>query len=73
MVAGKLEVWLQNAKLVRPAQELLLAVCVNCASRTQRDFDVISTIVKMRLKTKAMGNFYVSCIKLVNQFFFIFY
>ncbi|KAL5232641.1 hypothetical protein ACI65C_000051 [Semiaphis heraclei] len=63
MVAGKLEVWLQNAKLVRPAQELLLAVCVNCTSRTQRDFDVISTIVKMRLKTKAMGNFYVSCIK----------
>lgn len=63
MVAGKLEVWLQNAKLVRPAQELLLAVCVNCTSRSQRDFDVISTIVKMRLKTKAMGNFYVSCIK----------
>jgi len=63
MVAGKLEVWLQNAKLARPAQELLLAVCVNCTSRTQRDFDVISTIVKMRLKTKAMGNFYVLCIK----------
>uniref|UniRef100_A0A2H8TLT6 Integrator complex subunit 1 n=1 Tax=Melanaphis sacchari TaxID=742174 RepID=A0A2H8TLT6_9HEMI len=63
MVAGKLEVWLQNAKLARPAQELLLAVCVNCTSRTQRDFDVISTIVKMRLKTKAMGNFYVSCVK----------
>ncbi|XP_050534872.1 integrator complex subunit 1-like isoform X2 [Daktulosphaira vitifoliae] len=63
MVAGKLEVWLQNAKLVRPAQELLLAVCVNCTSRTQRDFDIISTIVKMRLKNKSIGNFYVSCIK----------
>ncbi|XP_050427828.1 integrator complex subunit 1 isoform X2 [Adelges cooleyi] len=63
MVASKLEVWLQNAKLVRPAQELLLAVCVNCISHTQKDFDVISTIVKMRLKTKSIGNFYVSCIK----------
>lgn len=63
MVAGKLEVWLQNAKLVRPAQELLLAVCVNCFTHTQRDYDVISTIVKMRLKTKSLGNFYVSCIK----------
>ncbi|XP_053212100.1 integrator complex subunit 1-like [Panonychus citri] len=60
LVAQKLEIWLQNPKLSRPAQDLLLAVCVNC---TEEDSDVISALVKMRLKTKVLMNHFFVCIK----------
>ncbi|XP_015789490.1 integrator complex subunit 1 [Tetranychus urticae] len=60
LVAQKLEIWLQNPKLSRPAQDLLLAVCVNC---TDEDSDVISALVKMRLKTKVLMNHFFLCIK----------
>ena len=33
----KLETWLQNPKLTRPAQELLLAVCLNCNTNSTQD------------------------------------
>lgn len=63
----RLEMWLQNPKLTRPAQELLMYVCVNCSTHTQRDIEVMSNIIKIRLKTKALINFYLSSIKeLVN-------
>jgi Protein of unknown function (DUF3677). len=61
--APRLEMWLQNPKMMRPAQELLMAVCVNCSSHTQRDVEVISHLVKIRLKTKALINLYLSCIR----------
>lgn len=59
----RLEVWLHNPKLMRPAQELLLYVCYNCTSHTQRDVDVISQLVKMRLKPKAVVNLYLNGVK----------
>lgn len=61
--APRLEMWLQNPKVMRPAQELLMSVCVNCSSHTQRDVEVISHLVKIRLKTKALINLYLSCIR----------
>lgn len=65
--AQRLETWLQNPKLTRPAQELLMYICVNCSSHTQRDIEVMINIIKIRLKTKALMNFYLSSIKeLVN-------
>lgn len=65
--AQRLETWLQNPKLTRPAQELLMYICVNCSSHTQRDTEVMINIIKIRLKTKALMNFYLSSIKeLVN-------
>lgn len=63
----RLEMWLQNPKLQRPAQELLMYICVNCSTHTQRDIEVMSNIIKIRLKPKALINFYLSSIKeLVN-------
>ncbi|XP_012280876.1 integrator complex subunit 1 [Orussus abietinus] len=59
----RLEVWLHNPKLMRPAQELLSYVCYNCTSHTQRDVEVISQLVKMRLKTKAVINLYLNGVK----------
>ncbi|XP_046407555.1 integrator complex subunit 1 [Ischnura elegans] len=61
--ASRLEMWLQNPKLTRPAQELLLSVCTNCSSHTQRDVEVISHLVKIRLKTKALINLYLGGIR----------
>jgi integrator complex subunit 1 len=40
-----------------------MSVCVNCSSHTQRDVEVISHLVKIRLKTKALINLYLSCIR----------
>ncbi|XP_011171982.1 integrator complex subunit 1 [Solenopsis invicta] len=59
----RLEVWLHNPKLMRPAQELLIYICYNCTSHTQRDVEVISQLVKMRLKTKAVINLYLNGVK----------
>ncbi|KAG8225318.1 hypothetical protein J437_LFUL001933 [Ladona fulva] len=61
--ASRLEMWLQNPKLTRPAQELLLSVCTNCSSHTQRDVEVISHLVKIRLKTKALIHLYLGGIR----------
>ncbi|KAJ1532280.1 hypothetical protein ONE63_000894 [Megalurothrips usitatus] len=61
--AQRLEMWLQNPKLTRPAQELLMYICVNCTTHTQRDVEVMSNIIKIRLKTKALINFYLSGIR----------
>ncbi|XP_021917589.1 integrator complex subunit 1 [Zootermopsis nevadensis] len=61
--APRLEIWLQNPKLMRPAQELLMSVCLNCSTHTQKDIEVISHLVKIRLKTKALINLYLSCIR----------
>lgn len=59
----RLEMWLHNPKLMRPAQELLSFICYNCTSHTQRDVEVISQLVKMRLKTKAVINLYLNGVK----------
>ncbi|XP_032686897.1 integrator complex subunit 1 isoform X2 [Odontomachus brunneus] len=59
----RLEMWLHNPKLMRPAQELLSYVCYNCTTHTQRDVEVISQLVKMRLKTKAVINMYLNGVK----------
>ncbi|XP_012235506.1 integrator complex subunit 1 [Linepithema humile] len=59
----RLEVWLHNPKLMRPAQELLMYICYNCTSHTQRDVEVISQLVKMRLKPKAVINMYLNGVK----------
>jgi integrator complex subunit 1 len=61
--APRLEMWLQNPKLMCPAQELLMSACLNCSTHSQRDVEVISHLVKIRLKTKALINLYLSCIR----------
>ena len=65
MVAQKLEVWFQNPKLSRPAQDLLLTVCMNC---TEQDTDTLGYLMKIRLKNKSFVNHFITCLKeLLNQ------
>uniref|UniRef100_UPI00358F4073 integrator complex subunit 1 n=1 Tax=Myxine glutinosa TaxID=7769 RepID=UPI00358F4073 len=63
LAVQKLELWLQNPKLMRPAQDLLMAVCSNCTSHTAEDVEVISHITKIRLKPKPLLNHYMLCIR----------
>uniref|UniRef100_T1J830 Uncharacterized protein n=1 Tax=Strigamia maritima TaxID=126957 RepID=T1J830_STRMM len=68
IAATRMELWLQNPKLMRPAQELLLSVCLNCNQHNQQDVEVISHLIKIRLKTKPLINHYLFCIReLLNQ------
>ncbi|KAM5301255.1 integrator complex subunit 1 isoform 2-T2 [Glossophaga mutica] len=63
MAVQRLEMWLQNPKLTRPAQDLLMSVCVNCGTHSAEDVDVISHLVKIRLKPKVLLNHYMLCVR----------
>ncbi|PIK57572.1 Integrator complex subunit 1 [Apostichopus japonicus] len=63
MAAPKLELWLQNPKLTRPAQELLLSLCINCCTHTSKDVEVIGMLIKMRVKTKPIINHYLLSVR----------
>ena len=60
---GRLEHWMHNGKLMKPAQELLTYICYNVTGQTTRDHEVLANLVKMRLKTKPIINIYMSCLK----------
>ncbi|XP_069125387.1 integrator complex subunit 1-like [Argopecten irradians] len=62
-VAQRLEMWLQNPKLTRSAQDLLMALCMNCNQYDQNDIEVLSQLVKIRMKTKPLLNHFLSCIR----------
>lgn len=63
MTITRLELWIHNGKLMKPAQELLTYICYNVSSQSIRDHEVLSNLVKMRLKTKALINIYMNCIR----------
>lgn len=63
MAITRLELWIHNGKLMKPAQELLAYICYNVNSSCLRDNEVLSNLVKMRLKTKALINIYLNCIR----------
>ncbi|XP_034844133.1 integrator complex subunit 1 isoform X11 [Mirounga angustirostris] len=63
MAVQRLEMWLQNPKLTRPAQDLLMSVCMNCSTHGVEDMDVISHLIKIRLKPKVLLNHYMLCVR----------
>lgn len=60
---GRLEHWMHNGKLMKPAQELLTYLCYNVTGVGQRDHEVLANLVKMRLKTKPLINIYMTCLR----------
>lgn len=58
-------VFLASLQLTRPAQDLLMSVCMNCNSHGSEDMDVISHLIKIRLKPKVLLNHYMLCIRYV--------
>ncbi|KAF5307904.1 hypothetical protein FQR65_LT06471 [Abscondita terminalis] len=63
LAVSRLESWLHNHKLMKPAQELLAYVCYNCSARTQRDIEVVAQLSKLRLKSKPLVNIFNNCLK----------
>uniref|UniRef100_A0A3P8YXE6 Integrator complex subunit 1 n=1 Tax=Esox lucius TaxID=8010 RepID=A0A3P8YXE6_ESOLU len=63
MAVQRLEMWLQNPKLTRPAQDLLMSLCINCNSHGADDMEVISNLIKIRLKPKVILNHYMLCVR----------
>ncbi|KAI8492608.1 Integrator complex subunit 1 [Branchiostoma belcheri] len=51
------------AELTRPAQELLMSVCLNCVTQDPQDVEVVSALIRVRLKTKPLINHYNSCMR----------
>uniref|UniRef100_A0A3B3ZVG2 Uncharacterized protein n=1 Tax=Periophthalmus magnuspinnatus TaxID=409849 RepID=A0A3B3ZVG2_9GOBI len=67
MAVQRLEMWLQNPKqLTRPAQDLLMSLCMNCNTHGADDMEVISNLIKIRLKPKVLLNHYMLCVELLN-------
>ncbi|XP_029433335.1 integrator complex subunit 1 [Rhinatrema bivittatum] len=63
MAVQRLEMWLQNPKLTRPAQDLLMSVCMNCNTHGSEDMEVVSNLIKIRLKPKVLLNHYMLCVR----------
>ncbi|XP_053696102.1 integrator complex subunit 1 [Sabethes cyaneus] len=59
----RLELWIHNGKLMKPAQELLTFICYNVTGQNAKDHEVLSNLVKMRLKTKPLINIFMICLK----------
>ncbi|CAH1794337.1 unnamed protein product [Owenia fusiformis] len=63
MCAQRLEMWLHNPKLSKAAQDLLMGVCMNCEHHTSEDGEVISHLIKIRLKNKPLVNHFMLCMR----------
>lgn len=63
IAVSRIETWLHNHKLMKPAQELLAYLCYNCSAKTQRDLEVIAQLSKLRLKNKPTVNFFNNCLR----------
>ena len=69
IVVPKLEMWIMNPKVSRAAQELLMAVAMNCSTHTNDEVEVITNnevitnFLKLRFKNKPNINLYLACIK----------
>ncbi|XP_028842567.1 integrator complex subunit 1 isoform X2 [Denticeps clupeoides] len=63
MAIQRLEMWLQNPKLTRPAQDLLMSLCMNCNTHGSDDMEVVSNLIKIRLKPKVLLNHYMLCVR----------
>ncbi|KAK2152727.1 hypothetical protein LSH36_320g00001 [Paralvinella palmiformis] len=66
MAVQRLEMWLQNPKLTRAAQDLLMSVCMNCDQHSSQDIEVMNQLCKIRLKLKPLVNHYLLCVSIHN-------
>ena len=43
-----------------------MSLALNCNTHSSEDVEVISNLIRMRLKTKPLANHYLNCIKYVH-------
>lgn len=63
LAAQKIEMWLQNPKLTKATQDLLMSICLNCRDHNQNDVDVIGLLTKIRFKSKSLLSHYIHALK----------
>lgn len=64
MSITRLELWIHNGKLMKPAQELLTYICYNMNAQNVKDTqEVLMNLVKMRLKSKPLTNIFMNSFK----------
>lgn len=63
IAVSRIETWLHNHKLMKPAQELLAYLCYNCSVSSHRDMEVMIQLSKLRLKNKPMVSYFNNCLK----------
>ncbi|XP_022317209.2 integrator complex subunit 1-like [Crassostrea virginica] len=63
LASQRLEMWLQNPKLARPAQDLLMSICMNCSQHDQKDLETMAILIKIRMKTKPLLNHFLNCLR----------
>ena len=64
----KLDAWLHNTKLIRPAQDLLSSVCINSAteealSNSSENEEIIANLIRIKPKNKMVGNLVMTFLK----------
>lgn len=67
LIVNRLELWIHNGKLMKPAQELLTYLCFNIVADNPKDQEVIANLVRIRLKTKPLINIFMQCFKEMIQ------
>lgn len=68
--AQKLDLWLNNPKYLKIAQDLMLCICYNCNEYSQADVDTMSALVRIRLKSKAFTASFTTAIQFVEFYLF---
>ena len=63
--------WIMNHKISRPAQELLMAVAMNCNTHSQQDIEVIGGFTKFRFKNKPNVNLYLA-VSFYEKYWFLY-
>ena len=64
----KLDAWLHNTKLIRPAQDLLSSVCINSAtdealSNSPENEEIVANLIRIKPKNKIVGNIVMTYLK----------
>ena len=63
LAVAKLDPFLNSTKLSRPAQDLLSFISANARTGSSGDTEVIQKLSQLRIKSKPMANFYISCMR----------
>ncbi|OQV15849.1 Integrator complex subunit 1 [Hypsibius exemplaris] len=58
----RIDAWLQNAKTANVAMTLMTTICANCSGTSEEDLNIISTFLKIRMKSKSQTDVYYSCL-----------
>ena len=65
IASEKLEFWLQNQKIVKLAQDLLMTVCMNSSGESQMEVESISSLIRLKYasKQKHLSAHFLSCMR----------